>query len=462
VNKVKNGEKGMIERFNDDRDWFMDKRFGLFVHWGLYAVGGWHEQGMWRKHMSRENYRKYMDQFQPDEFNPDQWIDYAQEAGMEYITFTAKHCDGFCMWDTQYTNYNIMHTPYKKDVLGMLAEACHRRNFPLCVYYSVVDWHHPNYPNQGRSHEFPHPFSGDEPDLAKYIAFVRNQIREICTNYGEIHGIWWDAQRLNTPDSSINDMIRSLQPKAVINNRGFDKGDYGTPERDFNNPEHEGAVENRRFMKRTEACQAVGMLSWGYRVNEDYFSSKYLIQSIAKALAMGGNYLLNVGPKPDGTFAQEDIDILRTIGRWYQSVKVSYAGTEPVSYLLNNEDILTTREGNNLYIHLLHDPKGRAIELNPITTVPLKAILLNNGQVLTASRDQGARHWRQPLHHLRIRDIPVEAFYDRVMVIKLEFEAMLEAEQEVGRETGDKTRQEVLSEAAGKPGASSHRNPDIP
>jgi alpha-L-fucosidase len=204
------------------------------------------------------------------------------------------------------------------------------------------------------------------------------------------------------------------------------------------------------------------MLSWGYRVNEDYFSSKYLIQSIAKALAMGGNYLLNVGPKPDGTFAKEDIDMLRTIGNWYHSVKVSYTGTEPASYLVNNENILATREGNNLYIHLVHDPKGRAIELNSITSVPLKAVLLNNGQVLTASRDQGARHWKQPLHDLRIRDIPVEAFYDRVMVIKLEFEVMLEAVQEVGRQTGDKARQGVLPEAAGKPGSASHRNPDIP
>jgi alpha-L-fucosidase len=435
--------------FHDERDWFLDRRFGLFIHWGLYALGEWHEQEMWRKHVSRETYRNYMTQFQPHKFDPDQWIDFAQEAGMEYVTFTAKHCDGFCLWNTQQTAYNIMNTPYQQDILRQLAQACQRRNFPLCVYYSVVDWHQPHYPHQGRAHEFAEPFPGDEPDLAKYVEFVREQIREICSNYGEIHGIWWDANRLGIEDPSINQMIRKLQPKAVINNRGFDRGDYGTPERDFQAAHHGGAVVGRRYGSLTEACNAIGMLSWGYRDHEDHYSSKYLIQSIAKAMAMGGNYLLNVGPRPDGTFSPDDIEMLRKIGRWYSRVQEAYGQTIPASELILNEDVYITRAGNTLYVHFIADPKGRAVELRGIPLTPREAVLLNNGQVLTTTRDRGARHWKQPLHDLRIRDIPVESYYDQVMVIRLEFDEC------IAFSTSSLEHAQTSSSSA-------HRNPDIP
>ena len=242
-----------IPRFGDGRDWFFQKRFGMFVTWGIYSLGAWQEQHMYRKEMTREEYVPFMHRFNPVNFNPDAWLDLAEQAGMEYVTFTTRHIDGFCMWNTRETSYNIMNTPYGKDTLKMLADACHRRGFPLCLYYSVDDMHNPTYPSAGRPYELPAPAPGDEPNEEIYLEFVKRQVRELCTNYGEIHGFWWDAQVLGRKDPSFNDLVRSLQPKAVINDRGFDKGDYGTPERDWD----QSVNTELYFKKIVEACQSL-------------------------------------------------------------------------------------------------------------------------------------------------------------------------------------------------------------
>jgi alpha-L-fucosidase len=145
----------------DPRRWWFEARFGMFVHWGLYAINGWHEQDQWRRRkIPRAEYVKLQQHWNPVKFDPDAWLDLAEAAGMKYLCFTTKHHDGFCLWDTKLTDYNTMNTPYGKDVLKMLADACQRRKFPLCLYYSIADWHQPNYPNQGRHHELP-PQPGD-------------------------------------------------------------------------------------------------------------------------------------------------------------------------------------------------------------------------------------------------------------------------------------------------------------
>ena len=267
--------------FGDARDWFGEKRFGLFIHWGLYALNEWHEQDQWRRRIPRTEYVPLQQRFNPVNFDPDVWLDVAEAAGMEYVCFTTKHHDGFCMWNTAQTDFNIMHTPYGQDILARLAEACQRRGFPLLLYYSVVDWHHPNYPNQGRSHELEQPEPGDEPDFDQYMAFLKAQVRELCTQYGPIHGFWWDMNVTGVVDESINNMIRDLQPAAVINNRGFDHGDFGTPERDMTHD------ESRIFERRTEACQSVGRESWCYRANEDYYSDLHLMRSIDRCAGKG-------------------------------------------------------------------------------------------------------------------------------------------------------------------------------
>ena len=411
-------------RFGDGRDWWFQKRFGMFVHWGLYAIHGLHEQEQWRYKVPREEYVKLAKQWNPVNFNPDEWLDLAEAAGMKYICLTTKHHDGFCLWDTKLTSYNTMNTPYGRDIVKLLADACHKRDFPLCLYYSIADWHQPNYPNQGRHHELPLQ-AGDEPDLTKYIEFLRGQVRELCTNYGEIHGIWWDMNVDKHVDPSINNMIRQLQPKAVINDRGYDAGDFGTPERDYS----ASGEELPSFEKRTEACQSVGSESWGYRKDEDYYSDRHLLRSIDKYLARDANYLLNVGPQGDGRIPDEAQAILRRIGAWYGSVKESLEGALPASHLTTNRNVLLTRKENNLYVHLHKDALTEALKLKPLTIAPRRATLLNTGTPVDFSLDMVPSDHVEGKGYLRLRNLPVNEMANTVLVVKLEFDNLPQTAQ---------------------------------
>ena len=407
--------------FHDARDWFFTHRFGLFIHWGLYSIAAWHEQDQFRRRIPRPEYAALKHEFNPVHFDPDAWLDAAEEAGMRYVTFTTKHIDGFCMWDTAQTDYSIMHTPYGRDVLALLAAACHDRGFPLCLYYSLADMHHPNYPNSGQSYELERPEPGDEPDVCRYLAYVREQVRELCTNYGAIHGFWWDANMIDCRDTSLNGLIRSLQPAAVINGRGPDEGDFSTPERDY----EEGTVnETLAFDRPTEACQAIGRQSWGYRADEDYYTYLYLMQSVAKVLAKGGNYLLNVGPMADGAFPPEATGILRRLGAWYGPVQEAFDGTEPASCLVENRDVVITQRGNTLYVILHKAPATDAVLLKPLSTLPQSAVLLNTPQEVEFSVDVLPELHDDPQPYLRLKKLPVNENNDVVLVVKLEFEAL--------------------------------------
>jgi len=429
-----------MERFGDARDWFFERRFGLFVHWGLYAIPAWHEQHQWRGSVPRREYERLTERFNPTAFDPDVWLDVAEAARMRYVVFTTKHHDGFCLWDTAQTDYKVTNTPYGRDVLRMLADACHRRGVPLCLYYSVVDWHHPNYPNQGRSHELPGPEPGDAPDWGRYREFLVAQVRELCTQYGEIHGFWWDMNVTGIVDPSINAMIRALQPAAVINNRGFDEGDFGTPERDYDR----NLEEVLAFEGPTEACQSVGRESWGYRAEEDYYSDRHLMASIDRTLAKGGNYLLNVGPKADGTFPEEGLGILERIGRWYERVKESYEGAGPASHLVGNREVLLTRKGNTLYVHLNRYPTTRRVLLDPISVAPRSATLLNDGREVEVSLSdlptlhmgEGGRLIAEEHRYLRLRELPVNALCSTVPVVRLEFEGEFWPARQKARDDG--------------------------
>lgn len=425
-------EIGKIERFGDGRDWFFEKRFGMFVHWGIYSIPGWHEQHQWRARIPRNEYIKLAQQWNPTKFNPERWLDLMEEAGMKYMTVTTKHHDGFCLWDTSQTRFNTMNTPYKKDILGMLAEACHKRNIPLCLYYSIADWNHPNYPNQGRHHELlPQP--ADSPDWGKYMEFLKAQVRELCTNYGEIHGFWWDMNVSQYKDKSVNAMIRQLQPKAVINNRGFDEGDFGTPERDFDGV----AAETKKFVHPTEACQSVGMESWGYKKDEDYYTDRHLISSIDKYLARDANYLLNVGPTGEGMIPDEAAAILRSIGTWKKTVDEAFQNVQFDSELVGSTDVLVTKREQTIYIHLNKLPVGSGVKLKPINVMPSKAILLNNGQPIDCVVNLCPSDHASQQPYLRIRNLPVNETMNTVLVAKLEFVKPLEEISKTGNLKND-------------------------
>ena len=409
---------------NPVQTWFSSRRMGLFLHFGLYAIEGWHEQDQMRRRIPRREYEPLITRFDPTGFDPDRILDLAESAGMEYVCLTAKHHDGFCLWDTRQTDFNIMNSPYGRDLVGQLAEACHRRRFPLGLYYSVVDWHHPNYPNQGRHHELAEPEAGDEPDWNRYLAFLTRQTRELCTNYGKISHFFWD---MNVPahcDPSINNMLRSLQPEMVINNRGFDEGDFGTPERDYQKSEVDRLV---RFSRPTEACNSVGVQSWGYREDEDYHSTEFLIASIDSILAKGGHYLLNVGLDARGQIPEPAARILDELGEWYQGGAEAFGDSEPATELTTNKEVLLTRRANMLYVHLGCPLKSDAVVLPGIGQQPVHAVLLNTGQTLSCSMALLPSFWNSGTRALRIRSLPRELLAGRTLILRLEFDPPLAA-----------------------------------
>ncbi len=394
----------------------MPHKFGMFVHWGIYSLTGYHEQARWRFFTPRAEYRKLMNEFNPVKFDPDEWVRLAKDAGMEYICFTTKHHDGFCMFDTKYTDFNIMNTPYHRDVLKELSEACARGGLALSLYYSNPDWDYKYGFNSHSSHQMPE--KGDVEDIEKLKEFQKNQIRELLTNYGKIYTFFWDIP-MNIYDPSMNEFIRSLQPGILIDDRGWgDKGDFSTPER--------CVPDGHKFERLTEACQSVGEQSWGYCADEDYFTNRYLTASIDRIRAMDGSYLLNVGPMPDGRIPERSAEIVRRVGKWYNSVKEAF-DTEP--YLLENRSLVCTKRGSTLYVHIPDGLNSRGLTLKPIDVLPKSVTLLNDGRKLkyaitTRPEDKG---WSAPDNILRrqtlhIFDMPADEFADETMVLRIKLD----------------------------------------
>ncbi len=390
---------------------FRTRRFGLFVHWGLFALEGWHEQVQWRREIPAREYQKRQARFCPSRFSAQEWLDVLQEAGMEYLCFTTKHHDGFCMWDTQTTDYKITNTPWGKDPLKALAQECARRRVALSLYYSYPDWHCPYSLNFGGDHQLAVPNPGDRPNLVKYLAYLRKQVRELCTQYGPLAQFFWDIPSgLNIP--SINEEIRRLQPEIYINNRGFGPGDYATPER--------CVPEGGAFHHLTEACQSVGRRSWGYREDEDYFSPGFLIRSMDRIFAMGGNYLLNVGPDALGQIPPQACALLREVGQWYRRCREAIVGAAPAPGFCRNPEVMLTRKKDVLYAHLPQGAISSAFTLEPLAILPLRTTLLNTGEELQASVKLIPEFFQNgPC--LFVEGLPLEKLKDTVPVVKLEF-----------------------------------------
>ncbi len=402
--------------------WFASRKLGLFVHFGLYALEGWHEQDHMRRRIPRATYRKLIDRFNPTRFDAEQLLDLAESAGMQYICFTTKHHDGFCLWDTKQTQYQVMNAPCGRDLVGELAAACHRRRFPLGLYYSIADWHQPNYPNRGRHHELPEPGDGDEPDWDRYMAYLVAQARELCSNYGPVAHWFWDINVPEHRDPGINQMLRELQPDIVINDRGFDEGDFGTPEREYSD-----ALEKRapRFDRPTEACNSVGTQSWGYRCDEDYYATVHLTNSITRTLARGGHYLLNVGPDARGEVPAQAAAVVGEVGDWYQRVREAFGDAEPASDLTRNPQVLLTRRGRTLYAHLPAPVLAEAVVLPPLAIMPVKATLLNTGQPLRASLDPLPAYWQSQSAWLTIKGLPRDRLATEPLIVRLDFDQPL-------------------------------------
>jgi alpha-L-fucosidase len=340
------------------------------------------------------------------------------------------------MWDTQTTDFKVTRNG-GTDILKRLADACHTRGIKLGLYYSVVDWKHPAYPNEGRHHELPLQ-PNDTPDEAVYLAYLKEQVRELCSNYGDVSYIWWDMNVPTWEDESIHSMIRELQPACVINDRGFHKRDALNPWRDgiiiTRERDYQAALSESgqaALVVPTESCDALDQLSWGYKTDADYYSLRYLKQSIADNLALGGNYLLNVGPDANGNIPLEQLALLKELGDWYGRIRECFDGTQLVSGLVENPNVLLMQRDNTYYVIAYKQLNSRGLQLRPIDARPNSVQLLNTGAYMQWARDIVPNDVTRP--YLRLRELPVDALAGDVMVLKMEFDKPLAVQTQTAK-----------------------------
>lgn len=343
------------------REWFQNAKFGLFVHWGVYSVLGDGEWVMQTRPISKASYEKLPAFFNPVEFDPAEWVAMVKATGMKYITITSKHHDGFCMFDSKLTDWDVSdRTPYSKDVLKLLADECRKQGIKLFFYYSQLDWYQDDYFPRGRTGE--HTGRPDSGDWNKYIDYMNGQLTELLTNYGVIGGIWfdgwWDKPDANWRLDETYRLIHKLQPAALIgsnHHRAPKPGeDFQMFEKDLPGHNTTGfSGESEIGQLPLETCETMNN-SWGFRINDTRFkSSRELIQYLVRAAGYGANFLLNVGPMPNGKIQPEFADTLKVIGKWLEKNGYSIYGTRsgPVS---PREWGVTTQKDNTVYVHVLN------------------------------------------------------------------------------------------------------------
>jgi len=404
--------------------WWTDARFGMFIHFGLYAVPSRHEWVQNFEAIATDDYEKrYFPRFNPDLYDAKKWVATAKQAGMKYMVLTAKHHEGFCMWDTATTDFKITKTA-RRDILKELADCCARRGMGLGLYYSNPDWNFPHGYNAASSHQV-RPEPGDEPDVEKLKAYEKTQITELLTNYGAIVCFFWDIPT-NVRAPEMNALVRRLQPGILINDRGWEMGygtgDYTTPERGFN--------DGGAFTNLTEACDSTGAQSWGFRRHEDYRTVGYLTRAVDGYLACGGNFLLNVGPRADGTIPEQARAALAGVGRWLAKVRPALRDVETAKGTVADRECVVTRRGNRLFAHYPFGLSASGVDLGPIERTPTSVRLLNTGEPLPFAVERLPSNFttdptdRAPLPikpTLHVWDIPADALANECAVIELAF-----------------------------------------
>ena len=391
----------------------------MFIHWGLYALTGLQDQALVRYSMVKTQYEELRQKFNPIKYDPEQWVLLAKSAGMKYICFTTKHHDGFCMWDTKYTDFNVMNTPYGKDVLKMLADACHKHGMLLSLYYSNPDWHHPYGYNPHSTHQWL-AAQTENVDLDCYRTYIKNQITELLTNYGSIYTFFWDIPP-KVDDPSMNELIRKLQPNILINDRGWGKGDFSTPEREYQ------AAEGARFLRMTEACNSVGEQSWGYRKEEDFYSIRHLTFAIDRIMSMGGSYLLNVGPTAEGEIASEYLQRLKRVGDWYNRMNgcLECAEADDFSYGSEQNECIATKKNGKTYLHFYQGLVSSAVALKRYPNIPKSVRLMNTGKILSCKEEVLPEFFNGDTGigdiYLHITGIPIDDLLAEPIVLEIEW-----------------------------------------
>ncbi len=350
-----------------DASWFVNDRFGLFIHWGLYSLAARHEWVRRHERISDESYQKYFDHFCPDLFDPAVWAKEAKLAGMKYVVVTTKHHEGFCLWDSKLTDFKATRTPWGKDALTPIVKAFRDEGFKIGFYHSLIDWHHPEFTIDGI-----HPMGDDvafreahkKRDMRKYAQYLHAQARELLTQFGKLHVMWYDfsyadedwgwAKGKGKDDwqsEKLLRMTRELQPGILVNDRLDIPGDIKTPEQ--YQPRAWMETDGRRVL--WEACQTMNG-SWGYRRdNLDWKPVEMLVKMLIDTVSKGGNLILNVGPNARGEFEPKAIERLRGIGEWMRlHGRAIYDCT--ASDFTPPPDCRYTQNGKRLYLHIFSWP----------------------------------------------------------------------------------------------------------
>ncbi len=387
------------------REWFTNAKFGLFIHWGPFSIPGDGEWVMNNRNITVKNYTRLMDFFNPIDFNAQQWVKMAKDAGMGYITLITRHHDGFSMWDTKQSDFNIMNSPYHKDIVKMLADECHKQGIKLFVYYSLLDWRRDDYSwTTGRTGKG----TGRtvQEDWNHYIQFMKNQLTELLTNYGEIGGVWFDGywDQLNddsdknqTPhvDWHLNEiytLIHKLQLQCLIGNNHhltpLPGEDFQMFEKDLPGGNTTGFGGASVSPLPLETCETINN-SWGFNITDtSYKTHKQLIDYLVRANGYGANFLLNIGPMPNGDIQPEFKERLAYMGSWLKIYGESIYNTKG-GYMRPQSWGCITQKPGKMYVHVL-DKSATNISLPNFPYAKIsKAYLLKDKSAVNAQLNNG-------------------------------------------------------------------------
>lgn len=370
-----------------ERDKFQDMKFGLFIHWGIYSVLGDGEWVMRVKNIPYNSYKRLAGFFNPQEFNARDWVQLAKNAGMKYITITSRHHDGFSMFQTAASSYNIVDaTPYHKDPLMELAQECAKEGIELHFYYSLLDWGRPDY-------GFGQPIVNHAPantDWNSYIRFMKAQLTELLTNYPNVSGIWfdghWERPNVNWHYYEIYSLIHQLNPKVLIGNNHhiapFQGEDFQMFEKDLPGENKTGfSGESKISRLPLETCETINN-SWGFNINDNHYkSAKQIIHYLVNAAGRNANFLLNVGPMPNGKIQPEFEDTLAKVGEWMKKCGETIYGTRGNVMAPQPWGVITSK-GKILYAHVLDRPVDAYIFMPEVKQKITRASLFGKGTSL--------------------------------------------------------------------------------
>ena len=388
------------------RAWFQDAKFGMFIHWGASSVLGHGEWVMHNRNIKVEDYHKLQDIFNPTRFDAEKWVSAAKNAGMKYITFITRHHDSFSNWDTQQSDWKITNTPYGKDALKQLEDECHKQGIKLFAYYSLLDWYRSDYPYEtGKTGKGTGRTA--KSDYNSYLRFMKAQLTELLTNYGEISGIWFDGhwdQLDNDHDKTLQSkidwrydeiysLIHSLQPQCLIGNNHhltpLAGEDFQMFERDLPG-ENKGGLSGQEVSPLPlETCETING-SWGFNITDHtYKSTKELVSLLVRASGYGANLLLNVGPMPNGVIQPEFVTRLEEVGNWLKQYGETVYGTRGGAIKPQPWGAVTEK-GNKIYIHVL-DKKEDALFLQLPKKIKSAQYFINGKKVNIKS--MGNNNW---------------------------------------------------------------------